>query len=228
MADPKITWEGTRVGVVSKALLNPLKILKAWALLWVRATQDGFKAQKRGPFAWAPRMSPNIPGMLRDFERGPNVPKRRFEARPALMDTGMLKKSYAWSNRDSKSILVGTNIPYANLHQFGGKVKIKITQTMRENLSTWMKREGGRSGRVMTGEKPGPGASKAEKKAYRDRMKANKATASSGLSDKFGWLFNTDVYEFTVRARPHVIFSDGDRASLNTMIRKAIDGALPA
>ena len=227
MADAKIVWEGTRVDVISQALLNPLKILKPWAELWIRATQQGHRDQKRGPFKWKPRMNPNIPGMLRDFERGPNVPKRRFESRPALSDTGMLKKSYAQKPRNATSIFVGTNLPYANIHQFGGKVKIDITPTIRRNAWTWMKRQVSRRTRVGPWGKPGPKASKAEKKAYRETMRDVKRSTKRDLSKQFGWIFGMDEVEFTIRARPHVLFTDGDRAALDAMIRRAVDGALP-
>ena len=76
--------------------------------------------QKQGrKTKWEPRSVPNLPGIIRDLEKGGNISKRRFDPRPALIDTGRLKNSGA-TRIVGDTIYWGTNVPYAGLHQWGG------------------------------------------------------------------------------------------------------------
>jgi phage gpG-like protein len=93
-----------------------------------------FQKQGRGT-KWESRMTPNIPGIIRDLSSGQNIKKRRFDPRPALMDTGRLKNSGATRTVGNK-IYWGSNLPYSGLHQWGGKSEIesKIPDKLNEPI----------------------------------------------------------------------------------------------
>lgn len=81
--------------------------------------------QKQGrKTKWKIRHVPNLPGIIRDLEKGGNIAKRRFDPRPALIDTGRLKNSGA-TRIVGEKIYWGTNVPYAGIHQWGGQETIE-------------------------------------------------------------------------------------------------------
>lgn len=156
---PRVRWRGTRVQVLADALSNVKPILKKVGLWLVRATQQAFRAQARGMFGWKKRRVPNIPGVLRDMERGITVPGRRFKDRPALVDTGMLRNSIAYEFVNPTTIRFGTNLPYAAVHQRGGVSKIRLMPVMLTNLAIWLRSQQGEKWRDSFGwvfsKKPG-------------------------------------------------------------------------
>jgi phage gpG-like protein len=140
-ANLKINYSGTKVEAIAKTLDDPKAALSQVGAYMVKVTQRSFREHKRGPFKWEPRRTPNIPGALRDLENSPNVKARRFEPQPVLLDTGQLSKSFSWRTAGRTAIMFGTKIPYANLQQHGGVSRIRITKTMRANLSEWLKKK---------------------------------------------------------------------------------------
>lgn len=90
-----------------------------------------FQDQSFGGDEWAERSVPNIAGIISDFQdrgRSPSaIPLRRFEARPALIDTGTLRKSIDYRvEDDGATVTVGTNLPYARKMQEGGRSDFRI------------------------------------------------------------------------------------------------------
>ena len=79
-------------------------------------TQDRFDAnQQQAPDGtpWAklnPKYAQNKPRHLQNRK---------------LTLSGHLRKSIRWQLLDSQSVLVGTNVPYAAIHQFGGTIRPK-------------------------------------------------------------------------------------------------------
>ena len=144
---PRVKWRGTRVQILADALANVKPVLKKIGLHLVRATQKAFRAQARGMFGWKKRRVPNIPGVLRDMERGITVPGRRFKDRPALIDTGMLRNSIAYEFISPTTIRFGTNLPYAAIHQRGGVSQIRLTTVMLSNLAVWIRSQQGKKWR---------------------------------------------------------------------------------
>ena len=220
MADlPPVRFEGAAAKFFADDRDRALRILSKWGATWISSTQRGFRDQKRGHFAWAPRRVPNLPGMLSDFERGPRVKPRRFDERPALIDTGMLRQSHAWKRRSADSILVGTAVDYADLHQQGGTSTVIVTSTMKRNLWTWMKSEAGKRARWRAGDRPGKSEFAWRKKRHRARLREETKFERRDLSAEFGWIFGKKQIEFKIKARPHVVFTDEDKADLQRIAR---------
>lgn len=109
--------------------------------LMVRRTQDAFRLQGRSE-PWPPRGGPsgiNRIGVLRDLEEGRNPPARRFDPRPAGMDTGTLRNSPAWEPVPG-GIRFGSSVAHAEDFQEGKEVTIPITGTLRKRLAAWLKK----------------------------------------------------------------------------------------
>lgn len=69
-----------------------------------------------------------------------------------LQDTGTLRNSVSVGQQgnvfrsDSKSVEVGTNVPYANVHQFGAKIqkkarKVKVLHKLNKNNTDFMRQK---------------------------------------------------------------------------------------
>jgi len=124
-------------------LNNPQAALKQIGALVVSESQRAFKLQKHGANQWRERNSPNRFGILSDFAAGKRKPpNRRFETRPALMDTGRLSKSIAFKLIGSKLVEIGTNLPYADVHHTGGEVEsVPITKQMQQLMFDWLMKQ---------------------------------------------------------------------------------------
>ncbi len=98
-----------------------------------------FRDQSFAGEEWDERAVPNIAGIISDFqERGRTpggIPKRRFDPRPALIDTGELRKSIDYRvEDDGTTVTVGTNLPYAQKMQEGGVSRFDIDQATGAKL----------------------------------------------------------------------------------------------
>lgn len=137
---------GAKIQRWSKALDNPVAALKQIGALGVAESRHAFREQKFGKANWEPRVVPNVFGVLADFslqEGGTKPPKRRFEQRDALVDTGRLKKSIAYNILSKRIVEWGTNLPYAAKHITGGRVEsVVITESLQEKLKKWLKGQG--------------------------------------------------------------------------------------
>ena len=122
---------------------NPRNALKQIGALMVAESREAFREQKHGRDRWKPRSDVNVFGIIKDFAGGATAPPaRRFERRPALSDTGRLKQSIAFKVFGRSVVEVGTNLPYAKVHQEGGAVKSeKITKGVQEALWKWLKKK---------------------------------------------------------------------------------------
>lgn len=88
---------------------------------------EAFEVQGRAT-KWKPRSVPNTAGIIRDIESGGTIKPKRFDSFPALEDTGELKISAASDTEiRGKTILWGTNVPYAVDQHFGGEKTINST-----------------------------------------------------------------------------------------------------
>jgi len=108
-------------------------ILKAIGIEAVRASQVAFRQQKFGGAGWVPRGKPSTLGIIADLNAGSTPKQRRFESRPALVDTGALRKSISFSVTGD-TITVGTSLHYAPLLQEGGEVTKELTKTGQTKL----------------------------------------------------------------------------------------------
>ncbi len=138
---PRVTFKkGEKMERVERALKNPATALNQIGVLLVAESQRAFREQQFEGRVWDARAPVNVFGIVRDFAQGKRKPpNRRFEMRPALRDTGDLMRSIA-HNVNGDTVEVGTRLPYAQVHQFGGETESEpITGKVRRGLWRWLK-----------------------------------------------------------------------------------------
>lgn len=128
---------GTLRGLAER-LRDPSPALRAIGALIVADSQTAFKRQRLGSKPWASRMTPNVPGIVGDLNAGRRPPARRFDPRPALVDTGRLRQSITFEVSGNK-VTVGTPLKYASIQQSGGKQRVTLTATGRSNLVAYLR-----------------------------------------------------------------------------------------
>lgn len=134
---------GAKMRRWKEACANPRPALKQIGALMVAESQRAFREQKHGADAWDARAAVNVYGIIADFAQGRSKPpQRRFERRPALSDTGRLRRSIAYRTASQRSVIVGSNLPYAATHQYGGRIESEvITPSLRRALWKWLKKQ---------------------------------------------------------------------------------------
>jgi phage gpG-like protein len=139
--------KGSKFETWESRLQNPKEALTKMGALMLAASQKAFKEQKYGKFAWRPRSVPNVFGIIADLTTGPKPQSRRFENKTTLMDKGRLKSSLNPSGNGASGIFrvgkdfveIGSNIPYAGVHNFGGPVEsLPITDSVQLKLEKWL------------------------------------------------------------------------------------------
>jgi phage gpG-like protein len=122
---------------------EPSAALEAIGAMMAADSQQAFKDQRFGGEPWPPRRVPSVMGVIADFAAGKkSPPARRFEGRPALVDTGALRRSITYET-DGKTVSVGSNLPYADTHQTGGPTESEtITKSVQDLLSKWLAKSG--------------------------------------------------------------------------------------
>jgi phage gpG-like protein len=139
----RVTFEqGAKLERINGKLIDPKKALKQIGTEMLAESQAAFKQQGFGQNKWRARNPVNVFGIISDFAQGRRKPpERRFETRPALRDTGRLANSLAFAVK-GRTVEVGTNVPYASLHNFGGVSKSeKVTETVQRGLWSWLKKQ---------------------------------------------------------------------------------------
>lgn len=139
----RVTFEqGAKMRRMSGKLADPSVALKQIGVMMVAESQAAFKAQSFGNRKWRERGKVNVFGIISDFAQGRRKPPaRRFETRPALRDTGRLANSIAFAVK-GRTVEVGTTVPYASLHNFGGVSKSeKITPQIQQGIWSWLKKQ---------------------------------------------------------------------------------------
>lgn len=116
------------------------RILNAIGAYLTARSQRAFRDQAFDGNAWRPRSVPNIPGIVNDLNKGGQPKARRFQATPVLTDTGHLRRSITWQV-SGNSVLVGTTLEYASVHQNGGVTKpVPLTEVGRQGLTALLRR----------------------------------------------------------------------------------------
>lgn len=145
---------GTVLRALGEVTANPGPLVRRMGLLVAVRARLAFQEQKRGPVAWKERVTPNLPGILADLRKGSTPPERRFQPRPAGVDTGRLMNDVASSEavrpdgRDA--VKVGSRLPYASLIQFGGDVDIPIDDGLKERIGAYLRTLTRRAARAQT------------------------------------------------------------------------------
>lgn len=135
--------KGAKMERFEKALRNPSKALKQIGMVMVAESQESFRLQKFGKSRWRKRKVPNVFGIVADMAQGRGeIPARRFDDRPALRDTGRLASSISY-RVTGKTVIVGSNLPYAAAHQHGGRVESEqITKEVQTKIADYLKNDG--------------------------------------------------------------------------------------
>jgi phage gpG-like protein len=116
------------------------KVMPMIGALVKAQTLNHFRNQGTRDEDWPPRMTPNIPGIIRDLARSPQIKARRFQPRPALRDTGALMRSIDFELTGRNSVTIGSALPYAGTQQYGGESESDpITPMVQANLGIYLK-----------------------------------------------------------------------------------------
>jgi len=118
------------------------KFLRSWGFAYQKLVKEAFDNQGWSSNSWAPRMVPNVVGILNFLNIESRVgvlPNRFFDNRPALQDTGELRNSITVSPVENDSITVGTSKEYARKQQYGLPSVIPITAKMKANILLLLK-----------------------------------------------------------------------------------------
>jgi len=126
------------------------RIMKGLGALALASAQEAFDQQALGSEQWEERypkqkgFKANIAGIVADFAAGKrNPPNRRFDARPAGIDTGNLRRSLTPSKALTThgfKVTVGSTQQNASAVQFGGETRQQITKTIVHLLADFMRR----------------------------------------------------------------------------------------
>ena len=128
--------DGVSYTVLKGKIKNKVELLTLIGALIEVRTQSAFETGGRPGNKWQDRAVPNIPGILRDLDKGgaDSVKRRRFVPRPVLVDTGRLSGSYVAAPARKDEVVIGSNVPYANLHHKGGKSSIQVSKGTLKKL----------------------------------------------------------------------------------------------
>ena len=222
---PSATFdEGLVLRALGKNLADPSKAAYMLGLELASRAKRAFIDQSRGPYKWAPRATPNVPGILADLSRGSNPPNRRFEPRPAGIDTGRLLadigSARAVRPNGVGAVDVGSRLPYAPLIQFGGDVDIPIDSSLKEKIAAYLKRMAG-SAKRQTKKAFGPSAT-ASWSGYATAAKAT--NRADTLRRVLGPLLAKNVTGITWRVspRPFIVATDEDLEDFRQMALKSM------
>ena len=154
MAEPEVVYLPAGAVVrVQDSLVNPESILRQIGILILRQAAKAFSSQEFGGVPWLqryPKQSEpflNIAGAVTDLSTSTRVKSRRFDRRPAGIDTGDLKRSLASDSGMSvsgNSVEVGSNLPYSGRIHAGGTSSILIDRQTAANIRTVLEKAGTR------------------------------------------------------------------------------------
>lgn len=147
---------------IRKKLESPESLLKRIGTLMLSQTQRAFSEERLGDRIWPERypnqsdVKVNVAGAVQDLSKSSNIKKRRFDSRPTLQDTGILKRPFSSSSTavkfpDKFTVEVGTTVPYASIHQWGGTSTQQITKEVKSNLQKFLKKKSNKPYRKVLG-----------------------------------------------------------------------------
>ncbi len=148
MSETRVETDEQGVARLRRLVENPVRLLKRIGVILVASSQRAFEDQKFGDIEWDERYPNqdepklNLAGALSDLNRGGGIKARRFEARPAGVDQGTLRRSVAARVNESRDeVEVGSTVEYAGKFHGGGESTMPVTGTARRLFA----REFGRS-----------------------------------------------------------------------------------
>ena len=140
------TAQGIAIRGLEERIANPEVFLRQVGLIGVGISQRAFKDQEFNGVKWEARYPNqngaklNVAGALADAAAGRPAPlARRFNDRPAGLDTGTLKNSISYAV-EGDYVVVGTTNAHAEIMQQGGVTTQPITPGMRTVIAGWLKK----------------------------------------------------------------------------------------
>jgi phage gpG-like protein len=209
VADEPDVIFGKWLVALKRAVQNPVATLKRIGALVTSRTQKRFDTQV-GPDGkeWPDRMTPNIPGILEDLERGAGIKDRRWQPRPVLLDTGNLRWSINWALEGTEVVKIGTSVDHAKFHQFGLERVIPITATMKAGIRQMLVKFRGKVKRV-----------------NKKRAKAGLMSGVFGQDPtKLAFLLHRDEFRFKILERPFIGIDDQDQADIFDLVQRQFPG----
>jgi len=106
-------------------------------------SQRAFIDQKLGEYSWPERYPNqdepmvNLAALVNHTNDGGQILSRFFDRRPALMGTGALVNSLS-ATTGSGFLEVGSVLPYAATHQWGGPTVLPITDTAKKTIGRFL------------------------------------------------------------------------------------------
>lgn len=195
---PSIILLGSNLQVRDSRLKNPAPIMKRIGAMMTARAKQTFQNQGRAQVRWPARSVPNVIGIIKDAEMGrKTVPNRRFDARPAGIDTRLLARSIAHRLEGKDTVVIGSVQPYATDVQKGGPRTIRITAMTRKVLFAYVNRA-------------------------RERIKKGAANDRDRAMAQIAWVLYRSELNMNVPPRPYLFFSHMDRMDIGEMVRAYI------
>lgn len=148
MSETRVETDEQGVARLRRLVRNPVRLLRRIGAVLVASSQKAFVDQKFGDIEWDERYPNqdepklNLAGALSDLNRGSSIKDRRFVARPAGVDVGLLRRSVSFRvNESREEVEVGSTVEYAGKFHGGGESTQAVTGTARRLFA----REFGRS-----------------------------------------------------------------------------------
>ena len=113
----------------------------------VSESQTAFRKQKWDGKPWLrqyPSMGDpfvHVAGILSDVNEGRTPRPSRLTRGPALLDTGRLRSSVSHRIVGPNEVEIGSALPYAGTHQFGGPSSMPVKPAGRKILAKWARRQ---------------------------------------------------------------------------------------
>lgn len=137
--------KGKKLGRIEANLANPEPVMRVIGALVVSESERAFEDQRHDGRRWSARAVPNVYGIIADLAGPASAPAgRRFDSRPALVDTGRLRSSIDSDVvNNGRTAVIGTTVDYAAVHQFGGRIESEtISATVQQKLGRWLRGQG--------------------------------------------------------------------------------------
>lgn len=132
---------------IEERMENPAPLLKQLGILGKAAAINAFSEQRLGEFSWPAKYGGtgnpflNVAGAIEDFNSGRKAPKAdRLVDRPALIgegERGGLKATVDYQVQGD-AVEIGSNKPYANLMQRGGRSSVTLSIDGRARFMQWL------------------------------------------------------------------------------------------
>lgn len=194
MANFTIKLKGTdpkQALILKKVLSNPEPILKQIGAVVLAQAQKAFRDQRLGDQIWPARYGgrpphANIAGIIADFTAGrTRPPARRFQDRPAGIDTAQTLRSLTYSRSvttEGTTVEIQTNTVGGRAMQEGSESVQLITKQVKKLLAEWMRRS--------------------RRRVKREKGRAQPIRAEDYSALNLGWLFSKKSLKTTSAARP--------------------------